>query len=139
MPIYASQFNRLGKNIEKGINNVVKAVGVAVSGTVVKATPVLTGRARSNWIVTLGSPSVRTVPTYGPGTTAIAGALAQGRGVIAGRQLGQSIHVTNNLPYIGVLNTGTSTQAASGFIETAIQAGVFVAASQAAGIIRRSL
>lgn len=35
-----------------------------------------------------------------------------------------SIHITNNLPYIGALNDGHSKQAPAGFVRTAVMEGL---------------
>lgn len=137
MAIYTRRFARLGARIEIGVNNVVKAVAVAVDQTVVTATPVDTGRARSNWIVSLGSPSSVVIPTLGPG--ALAAAIAQGASVIASRRLKESIHITNNLPYIGLLNAGSSRKAPAGFVQLSVDNGFTTAATAAPGILARAI
>lgn len=91
-------------------------------------TPVDTGRAKSNWIVTLGSPSGATINAYSEGeggSTAAANeaaAQAQAESVISGYDgdAGLEIHITNNLPYIEELNQGSSMQAAPGYVEQAL-------------------
>jgi hypothetical protein len=80
------------------------------------------GRARANWIPTLGTPasgvSAR-VDKQGASTVAL---LA---GVTANYKLEDGpIWIVNNSPYISRLNDGHSKQAPAGFVEAAIDAGI---------------
>jgi hypothetical protein len=88
----------------------------------VLATPVRTGRARSNWIASFNIPSdeVR-------GPLEVSAALSQNMPTIATAKLGDIIYLSNNLPYIGSLNDGSSAQAPAGFVqkvEAAVKASV---------------
>lgn len=104
--------------VEEGIDKVVKQVALRVDQSVVTATPVDTGRARSNWIASIGAPSLSVVePT--DAQTAVAGAKV----VISSRRPTESIFITNNLDYIGQLNNGSSKQAPKNFVRHAVQAG----------------
>lgn len=121
---------QIGKNVETGTNKVTKRAALVIDQSLVLGTPVKTGRARSNWVVQLISPARSVIEPYAPGdnlgigeTQNAAAALAQGRAVIATRQLGQDIYISNNVDYIGDLNDGSSAQAAAGFVENAIDAG----------------
>lgn len=120
----------LANKFDANVNKVVKKTAVVVDQAVVLATPVDTGRARSNWIVSTGSPSGGTRKPYAPGSHLgtsesgnAGGAIAQGHAAVSGRLPGQPIFIVNNLPYIEELNNGHSDQAAAGFVEKAIQAG----------------
>ena len=107
----------------------MRMAALAADQAVVLGTPVDKGRARSNWIVSLGAPSRSTVDPYVPGKGgSTAGdnanaALAQGAAVIGGYSglIHGSIVISNNLPYIGRLNAGSSKQAPAGFVEKAVQ------------------
>lgn len=128
---FARRIKIQAHKMEENTNKMVRATALAIDQIVVTETPVDTGRARSNWIVALGSPARNTIEPYskgenlGKGEQANRGAaIAQGSAVIGTRRLGQDIYISNNLPYIGKLNDGTSAQAPAGFIEKAIQAGV---------------
>lgn len=100
-------------------NEIKKAIAKEFLTNVVPATPVDTGQARSNWNVSLGSPSFVTRPTEGRSGDA---ALQRGVRAIGRAQAGQGIHIANGLPYIQRLNEGWSAQAPSGFIERAFAA-----------------
>jgi hypothetical protein len=133
-----SQFNRnmrrLGSNVAKNADALVRKCALAVDATVVLATPVDTGRARSNWQVELNAPAEGAREAYSPGKgrstegANTRAAIEQGKQVIAtynkGSSRDRSIHITNNLPYIGKLNDGHSAQAPAGFVEKAVMVGV---------------
>lgn len=119
---FGQRMRKHGDNIEKNSTALVRKCALAIDGAVVMATPVDTGRARSNWQVSLNSPASGTLATEDPSGQA---AIAQGRSVIAGYQKpGGAIHITNNLPYIGRLNDGWSAQAPAGFVIKAVLVGI---------------
>lgn len=116
-----------------GVEGLMKRIALAVDEAVIYGTPVDTGFARSNWIVSLGNPTTGTISPYSPGNKLgigespnARGAIAQGRAVIDGFTIGRVIYIVNNTPYIGVLNSPStpSRQAAPFFVQTAILAGV---------------
>lgn len=96
----------------------VRRVAVTVDSELVFSTPVDTGRARSNWQVELNQPASGTAEPV-----AASAAVAAAEAKIATAKPGDTIHITNNLPYIGRLNDGWSAQAPAGFVETAVLAG----------------
>jgi hypothetical protein len=111
-----------GKNVEDNADKLVRKVALKIDATVVLATPVDTGRARSNWQVELNKPAVGTVEAMEAGA-----AINKGKDVISryeGGTPGASINITNNLPYIGRLNEGHSAQAPAGFVEEAVLVGI---------------
>jgi len=134
---FAGRIRVIGKRIEKNADAMTRKVALAVDSAVVIATPVDTGRARSNWQVNLGGPASGTRDALDPGKEGSTSgpnaqaAIEQGQTEIAKYKGGSSIHITNNLPYIGRLNDGWSAQAPSGFVEKAVLVGV--AAAQGAG------
>lgn len=108
---------------------VTKKVALAVDQAAVVATPVLTGRARSNWVTTVGAPfSGEAIPPPGPWDVTGQRAIDQGESVIGGYQLALGpIFITNNVPYIERLEAGHSPQASEGMLKQAIEAGQVVA------------
>lgn len=119
-----------GAAVSANADALVRKVALAVDSTVVLATPVDTGQARSNWQVSLDQPASGTIPPYVPGKGGNTGtdnaneAIRQGAQTIAGRTPGVNINITNNLDYIEELNNGKSAQAPAGFVEEAVLAGV---------------
>jgi len=102
--------------------------------TVVPATPKKTGLAQGNWRT-----SIVNIPDGVIARTSGARAISSGiQSVRAGRNRlsrgrGGTIWVVNNVPYIGLLNSGSSAQAPAFFVETAL------AAAQNPGTPRRKL
>lgn len=125
----AVRIRKLGSNVENNSVALVRKVALSVDSTVVMGTPVDTGRARSNWQVEIGKPAQGVVDAHVPGKEgATAGpnaqmALALGAAAISTYKGGETIHLTNNLPYIGALNRGHSAQAPVGFVESAVLDG----------------
>lgn len=125
---FIARMNVRARNLPGEVNRVKRLAALACDQTVVLSTPVDTGRARSNWIVTNGEPNDGTIEPYAPttqgglGETANANAaLAQGRDEIGRSKPEQDICITNNLEYIEPLNRGHSAQAPAMFVEEAIQ------------------
>lgn len=127
---FSKRIEKLGIDIEKNADTLVRKVAITVASSVVLATPVDTGRARANWRTNLGSAErgVREPFAAGKkGTTGsqnIAGVVSETQNVVAGYKGEGSVFISNNLPYIGPLNTGTSDQAPAGFVEIAVNNGV---------------
>ncbi len=127
----ARRMKMRANNVPREVNRVKRKAALAIDQAVVLGTPVDTGTARSNWVVTLDGPSDRTQEAYSKlvggdiGETANAkAAMDQGKEVIARSKPEQDIHITNNLPYIVPLNEGSSAQAPAAFVEEAVDAGV---------------
>lgn len=121
-----------GDNVSRNADKLVRKCALAIDGAVVLATPVDTGRARSNWQVTVDTPAAGTIPPYAPGEGGSTvgpnsrAAIEQGKQAVAqynGDTPTASINITNNLAYIGRLNNGYSGQAPAGFVEKAIMVG----------------
>jgi hypothetical protein len=107
----------------------IRRLSVEVHANLVAApteggTPVDTGWARANWVPAIGNP-VTDVDGEPPkkGTKTKAGGKAQ-RGlarVASSYRLRQGpVFISNNVPYIGRLNDGSSVQAPRGFVQAAI-------------------
>jgi len=132
---FVSRINRVASRIEKNANKTVKQAALAIDQVLVVGTPVDTGRARSNWIVTLGRGTSRVRPAFFPHMRKTDSskfnetlnrdlALAEAKGVIESRKEGQDIYISNNLDYIGELNRGSSSQAPADFIGDGVRAAV---------------
>lgn len=131
------KMTRLSVRAEAGINRKVRRTALAILTELAVSTPVDTGRARANWTVGLGGPpDDGDFPAFAPGkggNTAAANATASietGKAAMSDREPGQDIYISNNLPYIEVLNAGSSAQAPAGFIEKAVQYGSAVSRNE---------
>lgn len=135
-----ASFGDFGKNMKRAANTVqqnadriVRKCALALDAALVMATPVDTGRARSNWQVSLDTPVTGTVEPYSPGKDGSTSgpnaqaAIDQGKATIGSYKGGganSSINITNNLAYIGKLNEGHSAQAPAGFVEKAVMVAI---------------
>lgn len=103
-------------------------------------TPIDTGWASANWLPSIGEPKIvkgepenpREGPT--PGEVADRAQIAQEgqNDVLSWRLEDGPIFSTNNVPYIGALNAGHSTQSPRGFVQTAIEKAIRQTYSRAA-------
>lgn len=103
-------------------DQITRQIALAADRALVIGTPVDEGRARANWQPTIGAPATGTVAGgTGKGRSGtVAGPTAAAARVIASYKNGQTIFLTNNLPYIVPLNNGHSKQAPAGFVESAV-------------------
>ena len=107
---------KLVEKIKKDHVAKVCLTALNVHQRIVQKTPVDTGRARSNWLPSIGSPAT--------GTVGVSRSLAvQARRVFNKKSVpfGTNLYIANNLPYIERLNQGYSKQAPMHFVEMAIQ------------------
>lgn len=128
---FALRLLAISKAIFGNSSKRVRRAALAADQAAVLATPVDTGRARANWVVSLGSPSKaqgRQVPTKGSDSAARGSANAQ-RAIAHGeRVIAQwtpskgSIFISNGVPYIQELENGSSSQAPEGMVKQALQA-----------------
>ncbi len=109
---------------------VARKIALEAYRRIILKTPVKTGRARGNWQCTIGTPAAGAVDGVDPaGVKAMSTLQAQ---VAAWKAVtGVSILLTNNLPYIGRLEHGSSTQAPAGMV------GVTIA--ELGGIVQEAL
>lgn len=117
--------------LQKSVDKLVQKISLTADQAIVLATPVDTGAARSNWLVSINTPRIDTIPPYAPGSKLglgeganAQGALSQAQAVTLSRKSGQKIFIVNNLPYIGRLNEGSSKQAPAGFINIGVTQAV---------------
>lgn len=134
-----SVLSKIGRNIDTNTEDLVKRVAIEVGDVLINNTRVDTGLARSNWQATLDAPATGTIPPYAPGrklglaeTANASAAKAQLQSTTSLFDLGRnrSINITNNVPYIGILNDGGPNVPPANFVEKAVQRGVGVVRSQ---------
>lgn len=118
---FARRMRQIAREIEPAVGGAVNTAAGLILATVIPATPVDTGRARGNWQVSIGvaiRSEIERLDKTGAGT------LNQGRSQISMRPPGQTIYISNNVPYIGRLNEGYSAQAPAAFVEMAVRTAV---------------
>jgi len=118
-------------SIQDYADTVQEQLAARIDESLVKGTPVDTGRARSNWLVSNGAPTIDEIEPYFPGDKLGIGetdnaeeAINHGKEIIAQHPSGEVISISNSVPYIERLNDGWSKQAPALFVELAIQEGI---------------
>lgn len=109
------------------------ALGALVRRNVALRTPFDTGRAAASWNASLNGPNTRVQPaevSFG----SRAGAAQAGEVNLQSIKLGDSVHISNSLHYIGRLNAGSSRQAPANFVEMTLQSTI---SRRAAGVIKK--
>ena len=129
------QFNRnMRRRAEKLTRNVdvaIKQVAKSVTAEVIDGTPVDTGRARSNWQASIDARNEIVIQPYAPGRRLGRGegankgaAIATANAVIDRRKTEEKLFIQNNVPYIRLLNAGSSQQAPDMFVQMAVLRGI---------------
>jgi hypothetical protein len=115
-------------NLNRFVEQIIKKLVLDIVANLQAApseggTPVDTGWARANWVPNIGSALDTTAGTRaqaeaGQLSTASAAGVAQ---VAIEYKLARgAVHITNNVPYILLLDAGSSTQAPAGFVRRGI-------------------
>lgn len=138
------RMDKLGKTINKGVSKLIQDIAKGIGATIVDTTPVDTGLARSNWRATIAAPASGTIPPYSPGnslglgeTANASAAKAQQKQVIERFNAAKhpSIFITNNVPYIGLLNNGSPVHAPGLMVEQGFQTGRAILEAKAGKVL----
>ena len=112
-------------DLSKQIEAAKEKTGIAAKRTmielfnrVIQKSPVDTGRFRANWNCSIGSPNLSTSEATDPsGSVASSRATAT---VVSYTLNGQSVFLTNSLPYAERLENGWSKQAPNGMVRLSV-------------------
>lgn len=120
---FAKKLRQASKNFDANTDRILIRLAEGFTKKVIAYTPVDTGRAVSNWTLTIGSPSLALKEPYAPGVkgstaeanrrAAEAEALKTARTYTNKKQ----VWVTNATPYIVSLEGGSSKKAPQGMID----------------------
>lgn len=91
---------------------IVKKIGFDALNQVMARSPVDTGRFRAAWRLNVDSADLDV-----PGEDQVVASVDTQLAKLAGFQIGQSIHISNNLPYAQALEDGSSDQAPTGVLK----------------------
>lgn len=113
-----AQADAIGAQLEAATEAVVRALALEIVAELKKSpdaggTPVKTGHARRNWVASVGGPFLDEVNDESASQAGVAAVLAY-------RLINGAAYVSNNAPYINLLDLGISDQAAAGFVEVAL-------------------
>lgn len=109
---FADDVAKYAESIGKSLDETGRAIALELMGSIIKDTPVDTGRARGNWQASIGTPASGEVDRLGE-----AAALSELNGAVSEFGAGKVIYLANNLPYINRLEyDGWSDQAPAGMV-----------------------
>lgn len=126
---FAARMRNYSSKLSQPVNELAKDVALTIVHDLIHVTPVDTGAAVSNWIVQLNSPVGMPIRAYAIGmfgstySENISAALDAAQQVIATKQPGDRIFISNCVDYIEDLNNGSSRQAPANFVERAVMLG----------------
>jgi hypothetical protein len=113
---FAKDLNAFNAKFKDKTVDFITGVEIAISNEVIERTPVDTGRARANWFPSVNRPSLSKTEQQDKG-----GAKAKRRVFSLARpKKGRKYYLVNNLPYIEVLEYGSSKQAPSGMVRITV-------------------
>lgn len=122
-----TQIRAVIQALKETTEKVVIRLSLNITANLIEDTPVDTGWARANWVPAIGA-SPRAQASSQPTNSMVQNQAARqsaGQVGLLSYKLGQgSVFISNNVPYINRLNDGSSTQAASGFVQAAIRRGI---------------
>lgn len=120
LTIFATEITGLANAIPRNIARMQREMALAVVEHVANSTPVDTGQASGNWKTSIGGPDT----SFTPGPSSPIQSYQDAHRVLGSLAMGQDVHITNNVPYIALLNNGYSNQAPSLFVETSIVSAI---------------
>ena len=100
---FSKQIEDFTKNVEAAIDQSLQEIVIEIGSSVVMLSPVLTGRFRGNWQLTLGTPSNFSLNTYDPIGSATIAEIVQKAQFFTD---GQVAYIVNNLTYGPLIETG---------------------------------
>jgi len=114
-----NETKRVMKLLRAATEKEVKKLVLAIHSDLVIETPVDTGWASNNWVLTIGTFSPDPLGTRENFSTA---QMNDGLSSLLNWKVDKgTIYITNNVPYISFLNEGTSMQAPPGYVDAIIQ------------------
>lgn len=116
---FALDLSKFAKKANVDMRLVVRKLAFESFKRIILRTPVDTGRARANWGVTIGSPRVG---FFIEGSDKSGGAtMSAAQAAVQQFDCEGSIFITNNVPYIGPLEYGSSKQAPAGMVRVTVE------------------
>ncbi len=104
------------KELNKKLNLVLRGAAITTFNSIIKQSPVDTGRFRGNWQATINTPASGTIGVVGVKTSDV----DHPEQKLSGSELKDSLYLTNNLPYAEPLENGHSQQRPAGWVRTTV-------------------
>lgn len=112
---FRANFARLIERAGDNVQAVVRRTALELQAQMIQKSPVDTGRFKGNWQAGTGTANGST------GDEANSDALARAAVVLQGWKPGQTIYLTNSMPYATRLEFGWSQQAPAGMVRLSVQ------------------
>lgn len=103
---FKMDLSKFAKHLDVEVEKVVRKISFEIYNGITQKTPVDTGRAKANWNIGFQNPNLKVDMKK---TTFTPVSIPKGKGKHA-------IFITNNLPYIAMLENGSSKQAPTGMV-----------------------
>lgn len=111
---FAESLAAFAEQAKEAIDDVFREVVIEIGTSVIRLSPVDTGRFKGNWQFTVGAPSNQSIDTVDKGGhETIANLVAQ----VSSLEAGQVAYIVNNLVYGVPLEYGHSDQAPAGMVQ----------------------
>jgi len=116
---FKSDMDKIQKDIQARADKALRASIFTMTSEVISGTPVDTGRAKGNWQASIGKAETSELNK----TDISGGATIAKAGEAVSLALGEQYYLTNNLPYIGVLEfvPGFTKKQEAGWVRSAVQ------------------
>jgi len=119
--VFANRMRVIGRTVERRTALLVANTVNNLAEDIIPATPVLTGKARINWVAQERTPPTEIIERENAPETAASEAIAKVASVVSKLQSGDvTVYLSNNAEYIGLLNDGSSKQAPELFVQLAV-------------------
>ena len=113
-----SDLQKFRSKTEEKMERAARTIVLKAFSECIQMSPVHTGRFKGNW-----QTSTTAIPSGVLETTDPSGAIARGKveAAVATMELGDVVHMANNLPYARRLEDGWSKQAPAGMVKLTVQ------------------
>lgn len=112
MSEFTLAFDKAIRETEEDVEKVFRGTAFAMFSKIISLTPLDTGRLRGNWQTTLNKPAKSEVVDGNPTSEALS--------VTKQANIKDAVFMANNLPYAGVIEEGSSTQAPQGMVKITV-------------------
>lgn len=111
---FSESLAAFAEQTKEAIDDVFREVVIEIGTSVIRLSPVDTGRFKGNWQFTVGSPSSQSLDTFDKaGHETIAALVAE----VSSLEAGKIAYIVNNLVYGVPLEYGHSAQAPAGMVQ----------------------
>jgi hypothetical protein len=114
---FALQISEFVKTVKAREDLVVRKLGLDILSSVVRMSPVLSGRLRGNWQVGLNAPVTGQLARLDKSGEVT---ISAGRSVLNGAKAGGIVFLSNNVPYAQRIEFGWSKQAPAGIVRITV-------------------